>query len=159
MKTPCKACEKMRSLLREVMLWHCDEDAPEFNNCVKDPCCWCENARKALALPCECETNLSGGVESRHAVTTDGEAGNHNGHPDQCPNRDDLSGDIRGIVESTDSGSSDPPAQNNLPRQLNYDQLGRDDWAFRRVIYDPAKHGDVEYCEPGDELWFWGTGE
>jgi len=28
-----------------------------------------------------------------------------------------------------------------------------------RVIYDPDKHGEVNSdCEPGDEIWWWGSG-
>jgi hypothetical protein len=27
----------------------------------------------------------------------------------------------------------------------------------RRVIYDPALHGDVDEAEPGSEIWYWGA--
>lgn len=30
----------------------------------------------------------------------------------------------------------------------------------QRVVYDPDKHGKVnEDCEPGNEIWWWGSGE
>ena len=26
----------------------------------------------------------------------------------------------------------------------------------RRVEYDPNKHGNIDYADPGDEIWYWG---
>lgn len=38
-----------RELIEEVLLWHSDPELPEYNECDKYPCMWCENAR--LLLP------------------------------------------------------------------------------------------------------------
>ena len=52
MVRPCvthhHACDcreaSVKALLREVMRWHSDPQAPEYNECDKDPCAWCTEA-------------------------------------------------------------------------------------------------------------------
>jgi hypothetical protein len=37
-----------RKLIEEVMWWHSDHRCPEYNECDKAKCMWCENAAKLL---------------------------------------------------------------------------------------------------------------
>ena len=41
--------EAIRNLLEEVIRWHSDPESPEYNECEKDPCLWCECAKGLLA--------------------------------------------------------------------------------------------------------------
>ena len=41
----------MVELIREVMGWHCDPDSPEYNECEREPCYWCEQAARVLHKP------------------------------------------------------------------------------------------------------------
>ena len=40
--------DAMRVLLKEVMWWHSDPTLAEYNGCDKEPCMWCENAKRML---------------------------------------------------------------------------------------------------------------
>lgn len=38
----------MTRLICEVMQWHADPDSPEYNECDKSKCKWCEDAARLL---------------------------------------------------------------------------------------------------------------
>ena len=40
-----------RQLLREVIGWHADPESPDYNDCDKAKCAWCEHADKVLGEP------------------------------------------------------------------------------------------------------------
>lgn len=42
--------EKVRTLLTEIIQLHADPNAPEYNECDKQQCYWCEQAKEILAL-------------------------------------------------------------------------------------------------------------
>lgn len=40
--------EKALDLLNEVMRSHADPDSPDYNECDKDPCAWCTEAKELI---------------------------------------------------------------------------------------------------------------
>jgi hypothetical protein len=46
----CRELQAAKELLKEVMEWHSDMESPDYNECDKEPCHWCTNAKLIVGV-------------------------------------------------------------------------------------------------------------